>query len=94
LFRAVVEKMKYIFVLSIPLCALVSGLGGCDYSPGPPNFVTDRDSSFIVTCVPTACAQRATAICHDQGYSHYDILERRLGDDLGEGGAIIVQCKK
>jgi len=86
--------MKPIFVLSMLLCALVLGLGGCDYSPGPPNFVTERDSSFIVTCVPSTCAQRATAICHAQGYSRYDMLERRPGDDLGEGGAIVVQCKK
>ena len=87
------RKMKHIFVLSIPLCTLL-GLGGCDYSTGPPNFVTERDSSFIVTCVPSACAQRATAICQAQGYSRYDILERRRGDDLGEGDAIVVQCKK
>ena len=87
------RKMKPIFVLSMPLCALL-GLAGCDYSPGPPNFVTERDSSFIVTCVPSACAQRATAICQAQGYSRYDILERTRGDDLGEGGAIVVQCKK
>jgi hypothetical protein len=86
--------MKPVLVLSMPLCALVLGLGGCDYSPGPPNFVTERDSSFIVACVPSTCGQKATAICHDQGYSRYDILERRQGDDLGEGGAIVVQCKK
>jgi hypothetical protein len=82
------RKMKPVY------CALVLGLGGCDYSPGPPNFVTEGDSSFIVTCVPSACAQRATAICLAQGYSRYDILERRQGDALGEGGAIVVQCKK
>jgi hypothetical protein len=86
--------MKLIFVLSMPLCALGLGLGGCDYSPGPPNFVTEGDSSFIVACVPSTCVQKATAICHTQGYSRYDILERRQGDDLGEGSAIVVQCKK
>jgi hypothetical protein len=88
------RKSKPIFVPSIPLCALVLGLGGCDYSSGPPNFVTEGDSSFIVNCAPSACAQRATAICRAQGYSRYDILERRRGDDLGEGGSIVVQCKK
>jgi hypothetical protein len=86
--------MKPIVVLSMPLCALSLGLGGCDYSPGPPNFVTERDSSFIVACVLSKCGQKATAICRDQGYSHYDILEQRKGDELGEGSAIVVQCKK
>jgi hypothetical protein len=88
------RKTKPIFVRAIPLCALVLGLGGCDYSSSPPNFVTEGDSSFLVTCAPSACAQRANAICRAQGYSRYDILERRRGDDLGEGGAIVVQCKK
>jgi hypothetical protein len=83
--------MKPIFVLSIMLCM---GLGGCDYSPGPVNLVTDGDSSFIVTCAPSACAKRATAICQDQGYPNYIVLERRPGDDLGEGGGIVIQCKK
>ena len=77
---------------TIPLCALVLGLGGCAYSPGPVDWVAEGDSSFIVTCAPSACAQRATAICNAQGFSRYEILERRRGDDLGEGGGIVIQC--
>jgi hypothetical protein len=85
--------MKPILLLSITVC--VVGLGGCgDYAPPPVNLVTEGDSSFIVTCAPSACAKRATAICQAQGYPNYVILERRQGDDLGEGGGIVVQCKK
>jgi hypothetical protein len=84
--------IKPVFVLSIPLCALVLGLGGCAYSPGPVDWIAEGESSFIVTCAPSACAQRATAICNAQGFSRYDILERRQGDDLGEGGGIVIQC--
>ena len=86
--------MKPIFVLSIPFCALVLGLGGCDYSSGPVEMIAEGDSSFIVTCSPSACAQRATAICNAQGFTRYDILERRQGDDLGEAGGMVIQCKK
>jgi hypothetical protein len=88
------SAMQSIFVLSIPLCALVLGLGGCAYSSGPVEMITEGDSNFIVTCAPSACAQRATAICQAQGFSRYDIVERRQGDDLGEGGGIVIQCKK
>jgi hypothetical protein len=77
---------------TIPLCALILGLGGCAYSPGPVDWIAEGESSFIVTCAPSACAQRATAICNAQGFSRYDILERRQGDDLGEGGGIVIQC--
>ena len=80
-----------IFVLFMPLCALV--LGGCDYSSGPVNMVNEGDSSFVVACAPPACAKRAAAICQKQGFSKYDILEQRQGDDLGEGGGVVVQCK-
>jgi hypothetical protein len=85
--------MKPIFVLSILLCALGLGLGGCDNSPDRVNLVADGDTSFMVTCAASACGQRAAEICHAQGYSRYDILERTKGDDLGEGGGIIIQCK-
>jgi len=85
--------MKPIFVLSVPLCAFVLGLGGCSYTPGPVDMVNEGDSSFVVTCAPSTCAKRATAICQQQGFSKYDILERRQGDDLGEGGGIVIQCK-
>jgi len=84
--------MKPVFVLSIPLCALVLGLGGCSYSPGPVDLIAEGDSSFILTCAPSACAQRAIALCNAQGFSRYDILEQRQADDLGEGGGIVIQC--
>jgi len=84
--------MKPIFLLSIPLCALVLDLAGCSYSPGPVELIAEGDSSFILTCAPSACAQRATALCNAQGFSRYDILEQRQADDLGEGGGIVIQC--
>ena len=90
--RAAWERLRSVFVHSIPFCALVLGLGGCSYSPGPVDLIAEGDSSFIVTCAPSACAQRATALCNAQGFSRYDILEQRQGDDLGEGGGIVIQC--
>jgi hypothetical protein len=88
------RQMKPIFILSLLAPALGLGLGGCDYSLSRVNLVADGDTSFMVTCAASVCGQRADEICRAQGYSSYDILERIKGDDLGEVGGILIQCKK
>jgi hypothetical protein len=87
-------QMKLIFVLLLLTPALGLGLGGCDYSLSRVNMVADGDTSFMVTCAASVCGQRADEICRAQGYSSYEILERMKGDDLGEVGGILIQCKK
>jgi hypothetical protein len=57
-------------------------------------MIAEGDSSFMVYCAASACAKKATDRCHAQGFSRYDTVEQVKGDEQGEGGGIVVQCKK
>jgi hypothetical protein len=85
--------MRSSFVLAILPCALSFGLGSCGNAPERVELIAEGDSSFVVFCAASACGKRAADICHAQGYSQYEILERLQGDDLGEGRGIVIQCK-
>jgi hypothetical protein len=75
------------------LCALSVALGGCGYSADRVDMVADGDTNFTVYCPTTsACRQKATDRCKEQGYAHFDIVETLKGDDLGEGKGVVIQC--
>jgi hypothetical protein len=88
---ALKHQMKSTFALAILLCVLSLGLEGCGNAPERVDMIADGDTSFMVFCAASTCGQRASNICHAQGYSHYDILDQLNGDELGEGKGIIIQ---
>jgi hypothetical protein len=85
--------MKSPFAFAILLCAVSLGLGGCGNLPERVDMIAAGDTSFMVFCTASTCGERATDICHAQGFSRYDIVDRLKGDELGEGGGIVIQCK-
>jgi hypothetical protein len=76
------------------LCALSFGLGGCGNSADRVDMVAEGDTNFTVYCATmSACRQKATDRCQEQGYPHFDIVETLKGDDLGEGKGVAIQCR-